>query len=263
METKELRIVPPEGYEIDREKSTLDHIIFKEIDIFKDYKKGDFLLIASESGSNWITIFKDVENSTVNGYYCICKDNLKTYTTIEEAIRIHKERIIDTSKIDYTRLATSKEKNLLLSKINELGYYWDDKNLEIKKMLPIPNTWEEFKENYPIKKGECFSSTSGEIIEYEVRIGTHRLDIDKTALPSREYAEAVIALCQLIQLRDAYNQEEIPINGTKYIIYNTIIGIRKTVVTHSCPVLSFKTAKLRDRFFDNFKDLIETAKILL
>src|SRR5690554_5280789 len=32
MEAKELKITPPEGYEIDKEKSTLEHIVFKPVD---------------------------------------------------------------------------------------------------------------------------------------------------------------------------------------------------------------------------------------
>lgn len=32
MEAKELKITPPEGYEIDQQKSTLEHIVFKPVD---------------------------------------------------------------------------------------------------------------------------------------------------------------------------------------------------------------------------------------
>lgn len=39
METKEMKIVPPEGYEIDKENSTFDCIKFKPIEIAKTYKE--------------------------------------------------------------------------------------------------------------------------------------------------------------------------------------------------------------------------------
>ena len=32
MEAKEFKITPPEGYEVDKEKSTLEHIVFKPVD---------------------------------------------------------------------------------------------------------------------------------------------------------------------------------------------------------------------------------------
>ena len=266
METKELRIVPPEGYEIDRDKSTLDHIIFKEINPCKDYKKGDFLVIVSDRGDKWITIYKDVDSSTVNGYYCICKKNSPLYlTSIEGSVEYNQVRVIDKRNIDYIRLATSEEKNVLLNKINELGYYWDDENLELKRKSPIPNTWEEFVKNYPIKTGECFIDEHGHAIEYFGKRQT-RLKCEKTTLPSIEYAEAIIALCQLIQLRNCYNEGWEPDwtdNEFKYELYaarNEICKDEGRVYHH---VLSFKTAELRDKFFNNFRDLIETAKILL
>lgn len=39
METKEMKIVPPEGYEIDKENSTFECIKFKPIEIAKTYKR--------------------------------------------------------------------------------------------------------------------------------------------------------------------------------------------------------------------------------
>lgn len=57
MEKKELTITPPEGYEIDRENSTFEHIVFKEIknqmtyvDVAKKLFKGKTTYFISDSG---------------------------------------------------------------------------------------------------------------------------------------------------------------------------------------------------------------------
>lgn len=52
MEQKELIITPPEGYEIDKEKSTLEHILFKKIEKPepKTYKEVATLLFKGKNG---------------------------------------------------------------------------------------------------------------------------------------------------------------------------------------------------------------------
>lgn len=77
----------------------------------------------------------------------------------------------------------------------------------------------------------------------------------------------MLALCQLIQLRDCYNDGWKPnwkdIKEYKYGInyYQNCISIDLRIDTNA--VLTFKTPKLRDEFLKNFKDLIEIAKPLL
>lgn len=76
-----------------------------------------------------------------------------------------------------------------------------------------------------------------------------------------------LALCQLIQLRDCYNDGWQPdwTNGniTKYCItYNADRMITVEFYTKHC-ILAFKTKELRDEFYSNFIDLIKTAKPLL
>jgi hypothetical protein len=58
MEVKELKITPPEGYEIDKEKSNLEHIVFKPVDkkpktwkeiqeLIRDKRKRQFFISSS------------------------------------------------------------------------------------------------------------------------------------------------------------------------------------------------------------------------
>lgn len=151
------------------------------------------------------------------------------------------------------------------------GYEVDKENstLELIKFKPVkiqlPTTWEEFCETHPIKQGESYINNTS-IINL-LNIGHRNPTTDKIILPSLECAKAMLALCQLIQLRKCYNDGWEPdwTNGNeyKYTIYCTygkiVIGIHN--VTYF--ILSFKTKELRDTFFENFKDLIETAKPLL
>lgn len=131
-----------------------------------------------------------------------------------------------------------------------------------KKKKP-PKTWEEFCQNNPIKEGEFFISECSEILESE---SGHRGGLDANLLPSKEYAEAMLALCKLIQLRDCYNDGWKPdwnISETKYAIHTCCNKLEVGTVGTVSFVLAFKTQKLRDTFLYNFKDLIEQAKLLL
>ena len=95
------------------------------------------------------------------------------------------------------------------------------------------------------------------------------IDSNKNIFPTEAEAEACLALSQLCQLRDAYNGEPLADwcnwsdANTKYCIefYDNEI----TTFNYKCTrkVLAFKTEKLRDEFFENFRELIETAKPLL
>lgn len=152
------------------------------------------------------------------------------------------------------------------------GYEVDKENstFECIKFRPIkkalPETWEEFCEVYPIQKGETYISDTCMLNQVEDVHNRHFLT-DRNVLPSEEMAEAVLALCQLIQLRDYYNQGWKP-DWYKAIFDKWCIEIDGPLIskeTHStCTrVLAFKTGALRDEFLKNFKDLIMIAKPLL
>lgn len=136
-----------------------------------------------------------------------------------------------------------------------------------KKERKLPKSWKEFCEMFP-KCGKEFyiddSSGIKEIDQYKNIIFTEN---DRNVLPNRATAEAVLALCQLIQLRNAYNGAWVPDweNGqeTKFMI---IIYERKIDVdcANNLPssFLYFKSAELRDEFLRNFRPLIEQLKPL-
>ena len=134
-----------------------------------------------------------------------------------------------------------------------------------EKNRKLPKSWEEFCEMFPMKKGECSLDTWSQIIVAECELDrSNRRDI--ITFPDRATAEAVIALCQLIQLRNCYNGDWVPDwkdgNSIKYVLdfhQGCVSSIKYTIA--SSP-LYFKTEELRDEFLKYFRQLIEKLKPL-
>lgn len=145
----------------------------------------------------------------------------------------------------------------------------ESSTFECIKFKPIekklPKTWEEFCETHPTVKKEYYVTSASRISS--VCDNPRFSEDDRNLLPSEELAEAMLALCQLIQLRDCYNDGWIPDWNNDDEHKHTIRQYKNTIVTDyqliSSRILAFKTAELRDQFLENFKDLIEIAKPLL
>ena len=130
----------------------------------------------------------------------------------------------------------------------------------------LPNTWEEFCETHDVAPQERVIANASIIIPvFDTPKRKRDKRIDRDILPDQNYAEAVLALCQLIQLRDCYRQGWEP-NWTdasnKYCItfYSDSHVQVENVSLHN--ILSFQSEEIRGKFLDNFKDLIETASYL-
>ena len=155
------------------------------------------------------------------------------------------------------------------------GYEVDKENstFECIKFKPIkpqlPKTWEEFCETHPLKEGEAWLTSLSEVTSIDKEKGgsLRCVNRDEHVVPSENYAKAILALCQLIQLRDCYNEGWEPHWSIdledKWCIEIFRGQIDKAVHTVAARVLAFKSANLRDEFLENFKDLIEIAKPLL
>lgn len=140
----------------------------------------------------------------------------------------------------------------------------------VKKEKILPKTWEEFCKLNPVKDTERFIAASSGI--YSSGESRERdKDMDRNLISSEEKAEAILALCQLIQLRDCYNDSWKPnwfTSDQKYTIYidtdmiNHRVIFNKGGYMYSPNILAFKSEKLRDEFINNFKDLIEKLKPL-
>ena len=152
----------------------------------------------------------------------------------------------------------NKELNIIAPE----GYEIDKENstfekIIFKKINELPKTWKDLK----YVSGAYISDLSNITTINSIKTDSSA----KNIFPTKELAEAVLALAQLLQLRDKYNGDN---KGFIYNKYNYCItffnnSIFKSHDSYTQRVLAFRTIELRDEFYNNFKDLIEIAKPLL
>lgn len=118
--------------------------------------------------------------------------------------------------------------------------------------------WEDFGEI----KG-WFIRNMGEIVAYQNTASS----INRNTWPTKEEAEACLALSQLCQWRDKYNESWKPDwkdnREHKWCIGACNNRIHSYRTSDSNSVLSFKTSELRDKFLEDFSELITIARPLL
>lgn len=248
----EIKINVPEGMEIDKEHSTFECIKFKPKWV---PKKGDIAAAGYDHGQ--IVLIGKYIKQSITGFNVQC---LAVLDMPREILTLYRSDDFWVSEE-----ASASEKKLFIEKLNEQGYIYDPNDPRvIYKIDELPKTWEEFCDNNKVRDEEVFINGCSEITEAE--LGPRHPTIDANLLPSREYAEAMLALCKLIQLRDCYNGDWKP--DWRKEDFKYVIRFYDESIYRSCPVryrslLTFKTPELRDAFCDNFRDLIEQAKLLL
>jgi hypothetical protein len=148
---------------------------------------------------------------------------------------------------------------------------WKDGKVVFEDIKPkLPKNWKEFCDNNPIKMSEFYISSTGEIANfkaYDFEYADKRPWGETNFLPSKQDAEAHLALMQLHQLRDCYRQGWVPnwYNSLqeKYCIahYNSYYGVE---YSETAPYfLAFQSEEIAEEFMRNFRDLIEKAGDLI
>lgn len=131
--------------------------------------------------------------------------------------------------------------------------------MESKKELP--ETWEECIAK--IKDLECIG-TNGDIDEVDFNFGIIYDHINDIPVG---LGKPMLALMQLLVCREVYRQGWEPNwkdnNEIKYCIERVENWITKAPYTITAKVLAFQSAEIRDKFLENFRDLIEEAKELI
>lgn len=134
-----------------------------------------------------------------------------------------------------------------------------------KKKNDKPRTWKEFCENYPVRVNECYINSTG---KYHTTFGNCDTRIQKNWCTSKQEAEAFLALMQLRQLRKAWvgdweqpNSHSI-VYVIKYDLDTNKVRLASGNFWGSC-TLSFPILEMAKEFLNCFRDLCETAKILL
>ena len=145
---------------------------------------------------------------------------------------------------------TAEADELIIEPINGKVIDLENSDLSVgkivfkKKEKELPTKWEDLSEE----------------IQDEVVYGF---------LPTEKEYKAMLALRKLLWLRDVYNGEPLADwcdwsdGTTKYCICFYKDEISKPPYRSTRKILAFKTEKLRDKFVENFRELIETAKPLL
>lgn len=135
-----------------------------------------------------------------------------------------------------------------------------------EKERKLPKSWEEFCEMVPIYAGECYIVANSDIEERDENVSIRWLEGDRNLLPDRATAEAVLALCQLIQLRNCYNGDWVPDweddNEAKYVIEFFLTEALVSQRFDYPEILHFRTEELCNEFLRNFRPLIEKLKPL-
>ena len=143
---------------------------------------------------------------------------------------------------------------------------WKDGKVIFEDIKPqLPKTWEEFCENYPCKKDECYIDLNCQIVRLVYEIDRYKVSY-KNLLPSKQAAEAHLALMQLHQLRDCYRQGWIPDWKNNYPKYSIVRKDKQYSIAYYLGTpcfLSFPTCEIAEEFLNNFRDLIEQAGDLI
>lgn len=131
-----------------------------------------------------------------------------------------------------------------------------------KKQQP-PRSWEEFCKNYPVTTNEYFIWDNSNIDQVLDTINPRDVECDKNVCVSKEEAEAFLALMQLRQLRKAWVGDWEITDQPYYCITPSKTTIRVLDNYNVLRSLSFPTEKMAEDFLNCFRNLCETAKILL
>ena len=139
--------------------------------------------------------------------------------------------------------------------------------VKYEKNKELPKTWEEFCKNYPRKKDEAYFDMCSQICTFPQDYEHRTEDTDKNLLPSKQAAEAHLALMQLHQLRDVWREGWLPDwkNSVqrKYVIKNIDGEFLISLHYNSRCFLAFQDDKRADSFRNCFIDLIRKAGDLI
>ena len=168
----------------------------------------------------------------------------------------------------------SKEERDIKINFSTAKKWYNGNNENLKTIALQAFTVDELEDSKLPKSwgGFCAKSSKGGkeyFIDYDSQIistgdfCTRDSNTDRNVLPNKTDAEGILALCQLTQLRDCYRQGWKPdwVDSTdKYIIDYGSNELRVNYYMNSNCFLSFQSAEIRDKFLNNFRDLIEQAK---
>jgi ribosomal protein S16 len=169
----------------------------------------------------------------------------------------------------YKEMKEERNITLTLEKAKE----WYKKGGELKEIAlqafserelnPLPKSWEDFCLTHRKKLEEYYISYNSYVCSCK-NTGVRDNAIDRNLCPSKESAEAHLAMIQLEQLRDCWRNGWKPeYHTTSYAIKRCNDEIHVIQAYTVSAFLSFPTQKMADDFLACFRDLIEKAGDLI
>ena len=145
------------------------------------------------------------------------------------------------------------------------GYEFDKEKSTFEEIVfkkienNFPMSWEELKE---VKGYFIYQNSNINIYPVIDKAITY----NRNVFPSKKEAEAMVAMAQLCQLRNAWNggwKANWKDDTVKYCIISLKDILYKDSYCNTHHPMAFKTKELRDKFMETFKDLLEEAKPFL
>jgi len=213
-----------------------------------------------ENGGEWSRTIWDVYkeqtcyNVTLDAYCDINYYKRHNYTIHPAADFIYKEN------------KNNKMTNQVTIQIPQ-GYEIDQDNSDLTTGIvkfkpdkkPLPTKWEDLDE-----VDGYYVETDCSIVDAEEMIAD---EVNRNIWPTKELAEASLALCQLVRLRDIYNDgwqaDYTNSNQNKHSIYLYKNETSISFYSFTQNVLAFKDRETAELFSETFADLILQAKPLL
>lgn len=214
------------------------------------YKEGDLVKIVARKHGHGLAIGQEViiKKVEADGYSVGDVGWLVKDYEIELVQSLRTCVLTKETAIEMYNSGIDSLKKLAVENYSELG------------VKPLPKTWEELEE---LKGYFVESSYSNVLSVTDGSITTRNYNVFLT----EEQAKASLALAQLSQLMNVYNEGWVPdwknSKEKKHVIifYQEDISLEEYNLTRK--FLSFKTKEIAELFLKNFKDLILQAKPLL
>lgn len=135
----------------------------------------------------------------------------------------------------------------------------------VKEKKDKPRSWKEFCSNNSLASNEYYIDNHSVISRATFGKSSRDILKDKNVMCSKQEAEAFLALMQLRQLRKAWVGDWEPLIGKEnFGVIHPLNNDLRVATNLSCGrSLSFPTYEIAEDFLNCFKDLCETAKVLL
>ena len=144
-------------------------------------------------------------------------------------------------------------------------HYYDLKGRFRKDNIPTLST-KPYKIEFQGFEQKAPAPTYEEVIKEARSKGDYYYLPDCLEAPSEELVDATIALLKLLFLRDYYNEGWVYLENSHsaYIIHTSVENELECSYANGInKVMAFKTIEIRNRFFEEQKELLEIAKPLL